>query len=133
MPQHSLIQKSTIASTDSRHSEKAYSPCGEQSRIEWIETEDFLQRTRSLGSLLTDSTLQISKARYLELVMEEWRTFLQAQKRDIMATFNKYDENGDGVMTLNEFTILMKDLEPSVSPRDSANLFMRVSSISARL
>ncbi len=85
--------------------------------------------TKALSVVLLDSQLTLTKSQYLAITMEEWRTFLQAQKREIMKIFNKYDENGDGVLTLNEFEALMQDVEPDMSKQDVAKLFMKVRSL----
>ena len=91
-----------------------------------VDTQTLVVKANTLLAILLDPQLLISKSQFLAIVMEEWRTFLQATKVGIMKIFNKYDENGDGVMTLNEFEVLIRDIEPEMSKVEAAKLFMRV-------
>lgn len=91
-----------------------------------VECTYLQQKIAALSSLLLDSQYLMTKAQFLSIFMDEWRTYLQMQKIEIMKVFYKYDENGDGVMTLNEFSVLIKDLEPTMNRSQVANLFMKV-------
>jgi len=68
----------------------------------------------------------ISKNIFLTNLMEEWRQYAQSEKVSILSTFTKYDSNGDGVLTLNEFEILIHDLDPKMDQSHIAHLFMKV-------
>lgn len=95
-----------------------------------IEVAVVKGKAKILLSLVTDKQLATAKSQFLGIVMEEWRTFLQAQKTGIMKLFNKYDANGDGVLTLSEFSVLIKDIEPEMSQNDAVRLFMKTLSMS---
>ncbi len=88
------------------------------------------ERLKTLGEMVTHPQFLITKAQFLSMLMEEWRQHLQAEKVAISGIFTKYDDNGDGVLTLNEFEVLIKNIEPSMSQADTAHLFMKALSMS---
>lgn len=49
----------------------------------------------------------------MNMVLEEWEQYQSSQKKKLLKKFIDFDDNGDGVLTLDEFRELMKSLEGS--------------------
>ncbi|CAI2368501.1 unnamed protein product [Moneuplotes crassus] len=65
----------------------------------------------------------ITKQRYLELAIEEWKLYKESTKRRLMKKFAEFDDNGDGVLTFDEFESLVNNLDPNLSRNEISELF----------
>ena len=68
----------------------------------------------------------ISKFRFLEVVLEQLQIYTDIEKKKIMKLFKDYDENHDGVLTLNEFEVLIRNIAPSMPMMACTKLFREV-------
>jgi len=95
-------------------------------KIAGIDTEELLEKASKILTILLDSTFIIPKNQYLNIIMEEWLNYCQIEKKEIMQVFKKYDTNSDGVLSLSEFEVLIKDIDPHMAHTDTIKLFMNV-------
>mmetsp|Transcript_30758 Transcript_30758/g.27207 ORF Transcript_30758/g.27207 Transcript_30758/m.27207 type:complete len:238 (+) Transcript_30758:67-780(+) len=65
----------------------------------------------------------ITKQRYLELVIEEWKLYKEQTTKKLMDKFQEFDDNGDGVLTFEEFQALVNNLEPNLPRNEISELF----------
>ena len=65
----------------------------------------------------------ISYKRFLEILLEEWKLRKEITFSFYMSKFTEFDENGDGVLTFEEFEQLIKNLEKKMSREDISELF----------
>jgi Ca2+-binding EF-hand superfamily protein len=70
-----------------------------------IDLEEFTAKICAGNEEAVHSDLLISKARFLNILMEEWRSHTEREKKSIMKTFNQYDDNNDGVLQLCELVL----------------------------
>ena len=65
----------------------------------------------------------ITKQKYLEQVIEEWKLHKEETFEKLMEKFEFYDDNGDGVLTFEEFEGLINNLDPNISRNEISELF----------
>ena len=65
----------------------------------------------------------ISKQHFIELVLNEWQEHKQREFEKLMKKFEEFDDNGDGVLTFEEFETLVNNLDPSISRENISELF----------
>ena len=65
----------------------------------------------------------INYKRFLEILLEEWKLRKERTFSFYMSKFVEFDENGDGVLTFDEFEQLINNLEKSMSREDISELF----------
>lgn len=61
---------------------------------------------------------EISLVVLMNIVLEEWEKYQNTQRKKLLKKFIDFDENGDGVLTLDEFKELMKNIEGSQISQD---------------
>ena len=61
----------------------------------------------------------------MNMVLEEWEVYQAQQKKKLLKKFIDFDENGDGVLTLEEFRELMKSLEGSTVSNERVVLLFK--------
>ena len=49
---------------------------------------------------------------FTDLMLKEWDFHQNREKNKIIDLFKEYDDNGDGVLVLDEFDTLIKSIEP---------------------
>ncbi len=59
----------------------------------------------------------------MDLMLREWDYQQKRERTKIIELFKQYDDNGDGVLTLEEFEVLIKSLEPGIKRKKVVNLF----------
>ena len=91
-----------------------------------IECSVLMQRYEALSTSLLSPVYNIAKSQYLSVFMDEWRSYIQGAKIDIMRMFYQFDGNKDGVLTLAEFSALIKNIDSKIDQTQAANLFMKV-------
>ena len=71
--------------------------------IDSISYEEFSKRVnfKEFFSSKKDKYI-ISKFCFVEIVLEEWEAHKERLKTEIIEIFKKFDDNGDGVLTLDE-------------------------------
>lgn len=50
-------------------------------------------------------------------MLKEWEFFKEREKKKLLDIFKKFDDNGDGVLTYDEFETLFKSLEPNLKKK----------------
>lgn len=65
----------------------------------------------------------ISKQQYLELVVNEWQLYKERTFEKLMKKFEEFDDNGDGVLTFDEFEALVNNLDSNMSRNEISELF----------
>ena len=55
--------------------------------------------------------------------MREWAKFKLRENVKIRDIFEKFDFNGDGVLSYDEFETLLKSLDPKLKKREIVNYF----------
>lgn len=57
------------------------------------------------------------------MILKEWAYFNKRENSRIMELFRKFDENGDGVLVLDEFETLIRSFEPKIKRKRVVDLF----------
>lgn len=65
----------------------------------------------------------ITEQRYLELLLQEWEAYIKRTNDKLMKKFVEFDDNGDGVLTFEEFEQLISNLEKSMTRDGISELF----------
>jgi len=65
----------------------------------------------------------ITEQRFIELLLQEWNRYLERTKIKLMNKFVEFDDNGDGVLTFEEFEQLINNLEKSMDRSKISELF----------
>lgn len=89
--------------------------------------EEIIEKANNTAKLSTDTKIFITKGQYLEIIMEDWQNFLLEEKKDLLKLFKKYDADGNGVMSAEEFNNLIRDVEPDMDIEEACRLFLKVS------
>eukprot|EP00347_Sterkiella_histriomuscorum_P023774 403333433 len=88
-----------------------------------IDFSEFVKKI-NLGDLQNKAHLYtISKVMFMDLMLKEWEFYLRRERPKIIEVFKEFDDNGDGVLVLDEFETLLKSLEPSISKKGALRLF----------
>lgn len=70
----------------------------------------------------------ISKTYFINIVLAQWGKHKERIEGRLMKIFKKFDDNGDGVLTFEEFETLVNNIEPNLTQHKISNLFNEVSS-----
>ena len=62
-------------------------------------------------------------------MLGEWYHFKNRETKLILELVRSYDDNGDGVMQLDEYEGLLVHLEPSINKKDVLKLFKEATSM----
>ena len=65
----------------------------------------------------------VTKVQFIESILKEWKIQKKRNNEKIIQIFHKFDDNGDGVLCLEEFETLLKSLEPQLQKKHVLNLF----------
>lgn len=65
----------------------------------------------------------ITYQRFIELLLEEWKEHKQRTYQKLMQKFVEFDDNGDGVLTFDEFEQLINNLEKKMDRDSISELF----------
>jgi Ca2+-binding EF-hand superfamily protein len=65
----------------------------------------------------------ITQMRFVELLLQEWDAYMQRTHQKLMQKFVEFDDNGDGVLTFEEFEQLINNLEKSMDRNRISELF----------
>jgi len=71
-----------------------------------------------LETSMFEDHFEISLIVLLNRILEEWELFLSQVRKRLLKQFIDFDANLDGVLTLDEFRDLMKNLEGSNIPNE---------------
>eukprot|EP00347_Sterkiella_histriomuscorum_P023473 403334509 len=85
-----------------------------------------IKYTQTPATVISSQTpdFQISLLVLMNLILEEWELYQSSQKKKLLKKFIDFDENGDGVLTLDEFKELMKSLEGSSGMNSNERIVM---------
>ncbi|CDW78083.1 UNKNOWN [Stylonychia lemnae] len=91
------------------------------------QLESRIQSFTSLGAAINSNNpeFQISLVVLMNRILEEWEIYQSSQRKKLLKKFIDFDENGDGVLTLDEFKELMKSLEGSAVSHERVILLFR--------
>ena len=53
---------------------------------------------------------KITELRFIELLLVEWDAYIERTHKKLMNKFVEFDDNGDGVLTFDEFETLLNNL-----------------------
>ncbi|CDW83377.1 UNKNOWN [Stylonychia lemnae] len=88
-----------------------------------VDFSEFVKKI-NLGELQQKiNQYTISKVSFIDLMLKEWDYYLNREKNKIIDLFKEYDDNGDGVLVLDEFETLIKIIEPTIKKKKVLNLF----------
>ena len=78
----------------------------------------FLVPAKQLEGKLAErqEQLEISLLMLMNKILKEWDKYQDDQRKKLLRKFIDFDENGDGVLTLEEFRELLKNVEGSTVP-----------------
>jgi Ca2+-binding EF-hand superfamily protein len=65
----------------------------------------------------------LTKQKYIELVLKEWELHKQRTRSKILEKFEQFDDNGDGVLTFDEFEALIINLDPAINRNEISEMF----------
>ena len=68
----------------------------------------------------------ITKTRFIKLVLEQWEKHEHRIQKRLIQIFEKFDDNGDGVLTFEEFKVLVNNLDPNLNQQAISYLFNEV-------
>lgn len=88
-----------------------------------VDFEEFQQKINYNNYSKYYHCFTITKQRYLELVLQEWQLHKERTFDKLMKKFKEFDENGDGVLTFEEFETLVNNLDSSISRNEISELF----------
>ena len=65
------------------------------------------------SSRLSDTTSMTltSRARFIQICFDMWTKKKEKEKQKLIEVFHQFDENGDGVLELREFEVLMRHFD----------------------
>ena len=93
-----------------------------------VDYQEFISKM-NLNNLHKDShQYLISENNFIDCVLIEWYRSKKEETKKIKELINTYDVNKDGVMQLDEFQELLKELEPGLSPQIVLKLFKNATS-----
>lgn len=56
-------------------------------------------------------------------MLKEWDFYQRRERLRIVELFKQFDDNGDGVLVLDEFDSLLRSLEPTIKKKKVVSLF----------
>ena len=92
-----------------------------------IDFEEFSSKINYNNYNKNYSRFLITKARFIDIVIDQWEIEKQKLNQRLMEIFVKFDDNGDGVLTFEEFEVLVNNLEPNLQKSKISSLFNEVS------
>ena len=88
-----------------------------------IDYLEFIKKI-NLGDMQQKANIYtISKISFIDLMLKEWDNYISRERKKLIDLFQKFDDNGDGVLVLDEFGSLVKSLEPSLKKNAIVKLF----------
>ncbi len=94
-------------------------------KVDKIDLEEFTKLEKIIEDL-NDEKYMISKYRFLENVLEKYQIYRETERGKVLKLLKEFDDNGDGVLQLDEFEVMIKHIEPSMSMKECAELFRQV-------
>ena len=80
---------------------------------------------KNITHTVSDKRWFVHKCDFLYTILGEVEIRRQADYRQLVEIFIKYDDNGDGVLTLEEFTELIKSLDPEKESEFIVTMFRK--------
>ena len=81
-----------------------------------IDFEEFSSKINYANYNKNYANYMITKTRFIEIVLEQWEVHKKRIYDRLMKIFEKFDENSDGVLTFDEFEVLINNIGISTSP-----------------
>ena len=82
-----------------------------------ISFQEFVSKVNFKDYQQKQNYLTISKVTFMNTILEEWQISKERDREKVATIFKKFDDNGDGVLVLDEFETLLKSLEPNLKKK----------------
>jgi Ca2+-binding EF-hand superfamily protein len=91
-----------------------------------IDFDEFSSKINYIAYNQNYANFLITKTRFISIVLEHWKIHREIINKRLMKIFEKFDDNGDGVLTYEEFTTLVNNIEPNLNQQTISSLFNEV-------